>query len=68
MKPFAAKLQSKWVGPFVVAKIYSHGAVDIPNMDNSNIFKVNGHHLKPLYEGFAPHSVELNNLSEPHYN
>ncbi|KAJ8775116.1 hypothetical protein K2173_020120 [Erythroxylum novogranatense] len=62
------KLRSKWIGPFVVTKIYPYGAMDIQSMEIGKIFKVNGHRLKPFYEGFQPQSVEVNSLNEPFYN
>ena len=42
LKLFAGKLRSKWVGPFVVVQIYSHGVVDIQSVATGKIFKVNG--------------------------
>ncbi|KAJ8765396.1 hypothetical protein K2173_012093 [Erythroxylum novogranatense] len=66
--PLNIKLRSKWTGPFVVTKIYPYGAVDIQSMETGNFFKVNGHRLKPFYEGFQPHSVDVNSLNEPSYN
>ena len=68
LKLFAGKLHSKWVGPFVVVHIYSHGAVDIQSIETGKIFKVNGQRLKPFYEGFVPRSVEVDYVCEPHYN
>ena len=68
LKLFAGKLRSKWVGPFVVVHIYSHGAVDIQSIETGKIFKVNGQRLKPFYEGFVPRSVEVDYVCEPHYN
>ena len=46
LKIFPKKLKSHWLGPFKVVKVYHHGAVDIAN-DKGEIFKVNGHRLKP---------------------
>ena len=46
LKLFSEKLKSRWSGPFKVVKVYPHGVVDIAN-DKGEIFKVNGHHLKP---------------------
>ena len=46
LKLFPGKLKSRWSGPFKVVKVYPHGAVDIAN-DKGEIFKVNGHRLKP---------------------
>ena len=68
LKLFAGKLRSKWVGPFVVVQIYSHGAVDIQSIETGKIFKVNGQRLKPFYEGFVPKSVDVDYIAEPYYH
>ena len=68
LKLFTEKLRSKWVGPFVVVQIYSHGVVDIQSIEIGKIFKVNGQRLKLFYEGFMPKSVDVDYISEPHYN
>ena len=47
MKLFSGKLRSKWSGPFMVHKVYPHGAIEIKNQSNGDIFKVNGQRLKP---------------------
>ena len=52
LKLFSRKLKSHWSGPFKVVKVYPHGAVDIAN-DKGEIFKVNGHRLKPYLIGQA---------------
>ncbi|XP_071718167.1 uncharacterized protein [Rutidosis leptorrhynchoides] len=39
------KLKSKWSGPFIVRKVYPHGAVDLVNSKGEE-FKVNGHRIK----------------------
>ncbi|XP_024156159.1 uncharacterized protein LOC112164158 [Rosa chinensis] len=44
------KLRSRWSGPFLVVKAYPHGAVEIKNLKEGTIFKVNGHRLKPYLE------------------
>ena len=46
LKLFLGKLKSRWSGLFKVVKVYPHNAVDIAN-DKGEIFKVNGHRLKP---------------------
>ena len=46
LRLFSEKLKSRWTGPFKVVKVYPHGAVDLANA-KGQIFKVNGHHLKP---------------------
>ena len=48
---FPGKLHSRWIGPFVVTNVFPHGAVEIQNLATSKVFKVNGHKLKPFYEG-----------------
>ena len=61
LKLFPGKLKSKWSCPFKVVKIYLHGAVDLANA-NGEIFKVNGHRLKPYFIGDAinrNHSISL---------
>lgn len=50
---FPGKLRSKWTGPFIVKTVYPHGAVEIENPSNGNIFKVNGQRLKPFFENFS---------------
>ncbi|XP_023766858.1 uncharacterized protein LOC111915433 [Lactuca sativa] len=45
-------LRSRWVGPFVVTNVFDHGAIEIKSEQTGKIFKVNGHRLKPFYEGF----------------
>nr|XP_028946828.1 uncharacterized protein LOC108175055 [Malus domestica] len=44
---FPGKLRSRWVGPFVITNIFPHGAVEIQSAKTGNVFKVNGHKLKP---------------------
>ena len=39
---FPRKLQSNWFGPFIVREISLHGAIEIHNPRNGNIFKFNG--------------------------
>ena len=50
---FPGKLKSKWAGPFVVKDVSSHGAVEVENVHTRNVFKVNGHRLKPYLENFV---------------
>ena len=44
---FPGKLQNRWSGPFVMRHISSHGVIEIQNLINENVFKVNGQWLKP---------------------
>ncbi|CAN6688478.1 unnamed protein product [Malus baccata var. baccata] len=60
----SSKLRSRWVGPFVITNIFPHGAVEIQSAKTGYMFKVNGHRLKPYYESFAEHDVELAELQQ----
>ncbi|XP_024984021.1 uncharacterized protein LOC112519934 [Cynara cardunculus var. scolymus] len=64
-KLFPGKLRSRWVGPFIVVKVYAHGAVDIESPKTGKSFKVNGHRLKPFYEGFQSTDVDVMALEPP---
>ena len=61
---FPGKLRSRWIGPFIVTNVCSHGAVEIQSLQSGTIFKVNGHRLKPYYEAFEEHNVEENRLKD----
>ncbi|KAL4284960.1 hypothetical protein GQ457_16G021890 [Hibiscus cannabinus] len=50
LRLFPGKLKSRWSGPFIVHKVYPHGAVDLKAPDSDVIFKVNGERLK-IYNG-----------------
>ena len=47
---FPEKLKSRWDGPFVVVKIFDHGAVKILDLKNGLIFTINSQRLKPYLE------------------
>ena len=67
LKHFLGKLRSYWVGPFIVTNVFPHGAVEIRNPTSDKVFKVNGHRLKPFYEGFSMNIVEDVALESPNY-
>ena len=46
---FARKLKTRWSGPFLIQTIFSHGAVEIFDPKNRNVFKVNGQRLKLFF-------------------
>ncbi|KAL6219619.1 hypothetical protein ACLB2K_007378 [Fragaria x ananassa] len=46
LRLFPRKLKSRLMGPFVVTKVFPHGAIEIQNMRNNSTFKVNGQSLK----------------------
>ncbi|KAM6567243.1 hypothetical protein CsatA_026371 [Cannabis sativa] len=47
---FPGKLRSRWVGPYIIRTVFPHGAIEIENPNNGNVFKVNGQKLKPFLE------------------
>ncbi|CAN6678802.1 unnamed protein product [Malus baccata var. baccata] len=65
LKLFLGKLKSRWTGPYLITKIYSHGAVEITNEAQGNAFKVNGHRLKPYVESLFDTAYESLTLKEP---
>ena len=61
---FFKKLQSRWFGPFVMRHFSSHGAIEIQNPRNENVFKVNRHRLKPYLE-LEMREIEYVDLRDP---
>ncbi|RVW23242.1 hypothetical protein CK203_100432 [Vitis vinifera] len=49
---FPGKLKSRWIGPFIIHQVHLNGVVELLNSNGTNIFKVNGHRLKPFIEPF----------------
>ncbi|RVW67122.1 hypothetical protein CK203_063895 [Vitis vinifera] len=47
---FPGKLKSRWIGPFVIHRVYSNGVVDLLNSNGKDSFRVNGYRLKPFME------------------
>ena len=45
-----SRFKTKWSGPFDIVSVAPHGAIEIRNPTNGDIFKVNGHRLKPFLE------------------
>ena len=62
---FPRKLRSRWSGPYVMARVFPHGAVELFDKDSHNVFKVNGQRLKPYHEGFSKEIIEEVALEEP---
>ena len=63
---FPGKLRSRWVGPYIVQKVFPHGAVEIQKSENDPILKVNGQRLKPYLENFPQENIE-EELVDPVY-
>ena len=53
LKLFPGKLRSHWIGPFIVSNVFPYGAVEITSLETNKVLKVNGHRLKPFYEGWT---------------
>ena len=63
---FPEKLRSTWTGPFIIKNVFPHGAIEIENPKNVNIFMVNGQRLKPFLENFSQEEESIN-LEDPIY-
>ena len=62
---FPGKLRSRWQGPYVVRVVFPHGAIEIENPKNGDIFKVNGQRLKPFLELPIDPEEEVIHLIDP---
>ena len=67
LRLFPGKLRSRWIGPFVVTNVFPYGTIEIQSLESNKVFKVNGHRLKPFYEGFTKQVVDNVELSLPSY-
>ncbi|RVW73083.1 Pol polyprotein [Vitis vinifera] len=61
---FPGKLKSRWIGPFIIHRVYANGVVELLNSNGKDTFRVNGYHLKPFMEPFKLENEEIN-LLEP---
>jgi hypothetical protein len=73
LKLFPGKLRSRWDGPYLVTRVFPHGAVEIRDPRIGNVFKVNGQRLKPYVEGIDEAmvdgaTVESISLMDPIYS
>ncbi|KAJ9562184.1 hypothetical protein OSB04_007344 [Centaurea solstitialis] len=50
LKLFPGKLNSRWTGPFTIAKVYPYGIVDLIDPERGTTFKVNGQRVKLFLE------------------
>jgi hypothetical protein len=67
LKLFPRKLRSRWIGPFVVSNVFSYGVVEITSLGTNKVLKVNGHRLKPFYEGWTVELTAFAELAKPIY-
>ncbi|RVW60852.1 Retrovirus-related Pol polyprotein from transposon 17.6 [Vitis vinifera] len=61
---FPEKLKSRWIGPFIIHRVWSNGVVELVNSNGKDSFKVNGYRLKPFVEPFKSEKEAIN-LLEP---
>ena len=65
LRLFPRKLRSRWTGPYVVAEVFPHGAIDIYDPKDHKRFKVNGQRLKVYHEDFLTKAIDEMLLEEP---
>nr|GEU58683.1 DNA-directed DNA polymerase [Tanacetum cinerariifolium] len=53
LKIFSGKLKTRWSGPFIIAKVFPYGTVELSQANGPN-FKVNGHRVKHYCGGDVP--------------
>ena len=63
---FPGKLCFRWTGPFIVKVVHPYGIVEIENLENGKILKVNGQRMKPFLEHFD-HQESSEDLVDPLY-
>ncbi|XP_042757558.1 uncharacterized protein LOC111885222 [Lactuca sativa] len=66
-KAFHDKMITRKLEPFVVTNVFEQGAIEIISEKTGKIFKVNGHRLKPYYEGFQVKNEEVEEVMDPKY-
>jgi hypothetical protein len=47
LRLFPGKLKSRWFGPCVITNMFPHGALEVYSPRKDQMFKVNGHRVKP---------------------
>ncbi|KAL0388024.1 UNVERIFIED_CONTAM: Transposon Ty3-I Gag-Pol polyprotein [Sesamum radiatum] len=67
-KTSIGKMQSRWIGSFIVTNIFPNGAVEIKSPTTHKVFKVNRHRLKPFYEDFQEPTMERIQLIGTHHH
>ena len=56
--------KSRWIGPFIIHRVFANGVVELLTSNGKDSFKVNGYCLTPFMEPFKPEKEEIN-LLEP---
>ncbi|XP_027356740.1 uncharacterized protein LOC113866049 [Abrus precatorius] len=63
LKLFSGKFRSRWLGPYMVTKIFPYGAIQILEPGTDKVFTVNGHRLKPFHEDTPLETIEEHIIS-----
>ncbi|CAM8954186.1 unnamed protein product [Rhodiola kirilowii] len=58
------KLRSKWTGPFTIARVFNHGALELENPRDGSRFVVNGQRVKHYHDEIIAPPQEFD-LAEP---
>ena len=64
LRLFPDKLKLKWSGPFEVTQVFTYGALELIDSNESK-FKVNGQRYKIYYGGMFPKERKSLNLNTP---
>ncbi|XP_074271639.1 uncharacterized protein LOC141595571 [Silene latifolia] len=67
LRLFSGKLLSRWMGPYEVVCVFSHGAIEIKCLKCGKILKVNGQRLKHYHEEIEVGEMETLHLIDPIY-
>ena len=62
---FLGKLKSRWTGPFIIHQAYLNGTVDLLNLKDKRVFKVNGQRVKPYAVCHSAEEEEISLLDHP---
>ncbi|RVX02054.1 Retrovirus-related Pol polyprotein from transposon 17.6 [Vitis vinifera] len=61
---FPGKLKSRWIGPFIIHRVYANGVVELLNSNGNDTFRVNDIVSSRSWSHFKPENEEIN-LLEP---
>ena len=62
---FPGKLKSRWIGPFIIHQAYPNGSVDLLNLKDNSVFKVNGQRVKTYAAQHIENKDEIPLLDPP---
>ena len=68
-KLFPGELKCKWTGPYEVFQVFPYGTLELKDLKNGSIFRVNGHRCKEYHQNdFEGHYIETLLLVEQEDN